>query len=150
MRKIEVILLDPVHHIIHSIRLHRCYKFCLSITFLLLDFDWHCPASGSLLLLSQIAPDQSALNQIALPAPAPAMPPTSSIRLLILTIITLDRAFTLVVKSCTTFDCKSDIPVSPMSLRVLPVVFLAFRCVGWRSYTCVLCVCLCYCNLTAS
>ena len=42
-------------------------------------------ASGSLLSLSQIAPDQSALNQIALPAPAQVMPPTGSIRMLIIT-----------------------------------------------------------------
>ena len=29
---IEFILVNLVRHIIHSIRLHRCYKFCLSIT----------------------------------------------------------------------------------------------------------------------
>ena len=50
------------------------------ICFLLLDFDWHCLASGSLLSLSQIAPDLSALNQIVAPLPAPAMPPTGSIQ----------------------------------------------------------------------
>ena len=37
VQSIEAILLDPVHPIIHSITLHRCYKFCMSITFLLLD-----------------------------------------------------------------------------------------------------------------
>ena len=39
VKQIEVIFLDPIHHIIHSIRLHRHYKICLSITLLLLDFD---------------------------------------------------------------------------------------------------------------
>ena len=67
------------------IRLHRYYKFCLTITLLLLDFEWHCSASGSLLLLSQIAPDQPALNQFAQSAPAQVMHPTGSIRMLIIT-----------------------------------------------------------------
>ena len=33
---------------IQFIRLHRYYKVWFSITLLLLDFDWHCLASGSL------------------------------------------------------------------------------------------------------
>ena len=54
----EVTFLHPVHHhIIRSIRLEICYNFCLSITFLLLDLNWLCQASGSLLSLSQIAPE---------------------------------------------------------------------------------------------
>ena len=51
VQQIEVIFLDPVRPMIHSIRLHRYYKICLSITLLLLDFDGHCLASGSLMLV---------------------------------------------------------------------------------------------------
>ena len=94
VQQIEVILLVPVHHIIHSIRAHdqttqalQISEVRLSITLLLLDFNTHCLASGFLLSLSQIAPDQSALTQIASLAPGPAqvMLSTGSIRMLIIT-----------------------------------------------------------------
>ena len=51
VQQIDVIFLDPVRHMIHSIRLHRYDKFCLSFTVLLLDFERYCLASASLILV---------------------------------------------------------------------------------------------------
>ena len=39
VEKAEGFYLDPIRGIIHFIRPHKCSKFCLSSTFLQLDFD---------------------------------------------------------------------------------------------------------------
>ena len=59
VQQIEVILLDPGDEIFHSIRLHRYYKFCFSITSLtMLSLATIAPDHLTMPWLVRIAPDQ--------------------------------------------------------------------------------------------
>ena len=83
-----------------------------------------CGSVGaSLLSLSQIAPyhDQSALNQIALLAPAQVMPPTGSIRMLIIT-------GSIETSTQVRFDCCFDSIVARNLPQVRNLPQLLFDC----------------------